>query len=78
MKNVKIMIAIITLVSILGIGNAYGADSTTSSTGSWFGGVYSYIASYFTATSATSTESVQTRADKLAANHNETLVSDEN
>ena len=77
MKNVKNIIAIMTLVSVLSISNLYAADSTTSSpTGTWFGGVYNYIVSYFTAASG-SNGNVQTRVDKLAANHNETLVRDE-
>ena len=77
MKNIKNIIAIVTLVSVLSVGNLYAADTTNSSTGTWFGGVYTYFASYFT-TTPNSTGNIQTRVDKLAANHNETLVSDEN
>lgn len=82
MKNVKNIIAIVTLVSVLGINNSFAANSTASSstTGTWFGNVYSYITSYFTGTASSSNSAGtgQTRSDKLAVNHNETLVIDEN
>ena len=79
MKNVKNVIAFIALVSVLGIGNLYAADSTMSSpaTATWYGNLYSYVAGYFTTTSR-STGTAQPQSEKLAANHNETLVRDEN
>lgn len=77
MKNVKNIIAIVTLVSVLGISNSFAADTTASTTnGTWLGSVYTYVISYFVSPASAGTN--QTKTNKLAVNHNETLVLDQN
>ena len=84
MKNVKNIIAIVTLISVLGVGNSFAGDLTAKSISSdqqysqsaqsWFDNLFNYVKGYLTGDSNTAN-----RANAgIATNHNETLVRDEN
>jgi len=87
MKNVKNIIAIVTLVSVLGVSSTFAADLTADSNGSnqqysqtaesWFDSFFNRVKGYLTSDDK---KVVQPNAEfnKLAVNHNETLVRDEN
>ena len=88
MKNLKNSIAIIALVSILGIGNSFGATTSaegksvnqqySETAGTWLDGLLSYFNIYIKSSNPSIASSSQTaKSDKLAANHNETLLRDE-
>ena len=86
MKNVKNLVAIMALVGVLGISSSYAANQTADGNGanqqysqtaeSWFDSLFNYVNGYLT----NNQEIVrpQPEFNKLAANHNETLVLDEN
>ena len=93
MKNLKNLIAIVTLVSVLGVSSSFAADLTADSNGSnqqysqtaesWFDSFFNYVEGYLTGDNRSITgdkKIVQPNAElnKLALNHNETLVRDEN
>jgi hypothetical protein len=87
MKNVKNLIAIVTLVSVLGVGSSFAADQTTDGSGSnqqcsqtaesWLDGLFNYVKGYLTGDDQ---EIIQPcpELNGTFLNHNETLVRDEN
>ena len=85
MKNVKNLIAILALVSILGVGNSFAAEQTRNDNGSnqqysqtaqsWFDSLFNYVKGYLTADSNTAAN--RGANGGVQTNHNETLVRDE-
>ncbi len=83
MKNVKNLIAIVTLVSVLGVGNSFAADLRVDGSDSnqysqiaesWLDSLFNQVKVYLTGDVK---EVVQpAELNKLAVNHNETLVRD--
>ncbi len=89
MKNVKNIIAIVTLVSVLGVGSSFASDSRADGSNSnqqysqtaesWFDSLFSYVKGYLTGDDKVIVQPTANRsAQGLWVNHNETLVRDEN
>ena len=86
MKNVKNLIAIVTLVSVLGVGNSFANDSRADTSNSnqqcsqtaqsWFDNLFNYVKGYLTSDDQ---EIIQPcpELDGIQTNHNETLVRDD-
>jgi hypothetical protein len=91
MKNFKTLIAVLAMISLLGVTSSYGRGfnksvclKTTSppqcsqTTSSWLDDLYSYLESLLTSeSSAGNKEEVVTIQGIRLQNHNETLVRDE-
>ncbi len=86
MKNVKNLIAIVALVSVIGVGNSYAGDLTakgissdqqcSQTAQSWFDNLFIYVKGYLTGDDQ---EIIQPcpELDGIQTNHNETLVRDD-
>ncbi len=84
MKNIKNLIAIVALVSILGVSDSFAAKQTRNGDGSnqqysqtaqsWFDNLFNYVKGYLTGKSSTA---ANRESNGTFLNHNETLVRDD-